>query len=178
MKGLKSTEVKLIAAFFLVTGFLGFVVLFSGILMVDNSIEGILYLFIAGLFGLTMYSGYLLLRGNENGLEIGRAIIALQIINFDIAGLSYLFTTGGAILFGLTNSKLGFDFVIETGFTINLSDESTNFILRVNLLAIGLFIYLSRIIRRIENEQEIQEELEKRKDEQVDNYSIRPTQGK
>ncbi|HBK88569.1 MAG: hypothetical protein U0289_06610 [Cyclobacteriaceae bacterium] len=168
MERLKSIEIKLIAAFLLVTGFLGFVALFSTILSTDNSIVGILYLFIAVLFGLTMYSGYLLLKEDEKGLEIGRAIIALQILNFDIAGLSYLFTTGGAVLFGLGNSKIGFDFVIQTGFTINLNDESTNFILRINLLAIGLFVYLSRTIRKLEDEQEIQEELEKKQSEKVD----------
>jgi hypothetical protein len=163
MDRLKRIEIRIIAAFFFVTGLTGLFAFLIKIFTLDNIFIIVMYLIASGLFGLTTYAGYLLFKEKEKGLEIGRAIAAMQIIYFDISGLSYLFTTGIAIMFGLKDSNVGFDFVVQTGFTINLIDEPVNFIFKINLLALGIFLYLSRTINKIQDDQDIQEELEKNK---------------
>ncbi len=157
----KSTEIKLIGAFFLVGGLFGFIT-FIGMIFPLNNFISFLNLFSTLFFALTFYSGYLLLlKENENGLEIGRAVIALQIIQFHIMGIGYLFVTGGYIFAGFNNINFGVTFGLENTFVINFSEETSNFIFRVNILALGIFIYLTRIIKKIDDERERQEELEK-----------------
>jgi hypothetical protein len=164
MQKLKSIEVKLIAAFLLVAGRWGFLAFLYRLFALDSGFEMILHLFAAGLFGLTTYSGFLLLKENEKGLEIGRAIVAMQIVNFHIAGLGYSFITGAYLFFGISNARFGFDFGLDTGFLIELADESTNFVLRLNILAVAVFVYLSRTLNRVQEEQDIQEELDRSKE--------------
>jgi hypothetical protein len=163
MDRLKRIEIKIIAAFFFVTGLTGLFAFLIKIFTLDNMLLIAIYLVASGLFGLTTYAGYLLFRENEKGLEFARAISAIQLIYFDISGVSYLFTTGFAIMFGLKNSDVGFDFVVQTGFTINLTDNPVNFIFKINLLALGIFLYLSRTISKVQDDKELQEELEKGK---------------
>jgi hypothetical protein len=161
MTRLRSTEVKLIGAFFLVAGVWGFVVFLSRIFPLNNFLS-FLNIFPTVLFGLTFYSGFLLLLKEDNkGLEIGRAIIAVQIINFNIAGLEYLFVTGAYIFCGFTNLKFAIKFGFENTFWIGIYDEPTNFVLRLNILALAVFLYLSRTIRIIDIETEAQDELDR-----------------
>ena len=116
------------------------------------------------LYGLTLYSGYLLLiKEDEKGLEIGRAVISLQIINFNIAGLQYVFITGAYLFFGFRNINVHLNFGLENTFLIKLYNESQDFVFNINILALGVFLYLSRTLSKIEDEKEIQEELERSK---------------
>ena len=160
MKRLKTTEVKLIGSFFLVCGIWGFVIFLGKIFPIDNLIN-VLNIFPTILFGLTFYSGYLLLlKENEKGLEIGRAIIAIQILNFNIAGLEYLFITGVYIFCGFTNLNFALKFGFENTFWIGIYDGPTDFVLKINILALAIFLYLSRTIKKIDEETTIQEELD------------------
>jgi hypothetical protein len=160
MQKLRSAEIKLIGAFFLVAGLLGFFTFGVRIFPLDNIFLSILNLFPTVLFGFTFYSGYLLLlKENEKGLEIARAVSALQIIHFNIAGLEYAFITGAYLFFGFKNANIGFDFGLLTSFTVSLYDEAQATVFQINILALGVFLYLSRTIKRIEDDREIEEEL-------------------
>jgi hypothetical protein len=161
MNTFKSTEIKLIGAFFLVAGLYGFIT-FLGIIFPLNGFGSFFNLFPTLLFALTLYSGYLiLLKEDEKGLEYGRAVIALQIVQFHILGVGYLFVTGGYIFIGFTNFNFGIKFGLDNTFMINLAEETNNFQLRLNVLALTIFMYLSKVMNKIENERVVQEELDK-----------------
>ena len=163
MEKFKSTEIKLIGAFFLVAGLFGFFRFLILIFPIDNFVS-LFNLFPTMLYGLTLYSGYLLLiKEDEKGLEIGRAVISLQIINFNIAGLGYVFITGAYLFFGFRNLNVHLNFGLDNIFLVNLYEESADFIFNINILALGVFLYLSRTLSKIEREKEIREELERDK---------------
>ncbi len=163
MNTFKTTELKLIGAFFLVAGLYGFIT-FLGIIFPLNGFVSFFNLFPTLLYALTLYSGYLiLLKEDEKGLEYGRAVIALQIVQFHILGVGYLFITGGYIFIGLTNLNFGINFGLDNTFVINLSEETNNFQLRLNVLAFAIFMYLSKVMNKIENQRVVQEELDKKK---------------
>lgn len=160
---MKSTEIKVIGAFFLVAGLFGFFSFLVMIFPLDN-IQSLLNLFPTLLYGLTLYSGYLLLiRENEKGLEIGRAVISLQILSFNIAGLGYVFVTGGYIFFGFRNITVHLDFGLNNTFLVNLYDEPQDFILNINILALAVFLFLNRTIYKIDNERELHDMIERNK---------------
>jgi uncharacterized membrane protein len=161
MNRFKTTELKLIGAFFLVAGLYGLVT-FISIVFPFNGLVSLLNLIPTLFFALTLYSGYLiLLKEDEKGLEYGRAVIALQIVQFHIMGIGYLFVTGGYIFVGVTNLNFGINFGLENTFVINLAEETNNFQLRINVLALAIFMYLSKVLKKIENEQEALEEIQK-----------------
>jgi hypothetical protein len=159
MKALRTTEIKIIGAFFLVSGLLGFFLFLPRIFPLDNLIS-FLSIFPTFVFGLTFYAGYLLLlREDERGLEIGRSVVAMQLLNFKIGGLGYSFITGAYIFFGFVNLNGGLNFGLETEFSVTLSDDSP-FIFRINILALAVFIYLTRTMRKIEGRIESEEKVE------------------
>ena len=163
----KTTEIKLVGAFFLVAGLFGLFTFLDLIFPLD-SIISILNIFPTVLFALTLYSGYLLLlKENVKGLEIGRAVIALQIIHFHIAGIGYLFVTGVYVFVGFANLDFGLTFGLENTFTINISEETDNLLFKVNILALAIFIYLTRVMNKIHEEQE-RRELEREKSQTND----------
>jgi len=163
MKEFRTTEIKLIGAFFLVAGLFGLFNFLTLIFPLDNLI-GLINIFPTLLFGMTVYSGYLLLlKENAKGLEIGRAVIILQIIQFHIAGLGYLFVTGAYIFIGFANLNFGMNFGLENTFTINLSDDTSNIVFRINILALAIFIYLTRVMNKIYDNQELEEAIGKQK---------------
>ena len=103
MVPIRTTEIRLIGAFFLVAGLFGFFT-FATLIFPLNDLINVLNIFPAILFALTLYSGYLLLlKENPKGLEIARAVVALQIIHFHIAGIGYMFVTGVYIFIGFSN---------------------------------------------------------------------------
>lgn len=102
------------------------------------------------LFALALYSGYLLLlKENTKGLEIARALVAMQIVNFNIAGIGYLFVTGVYIFIGFFNNDFGMNFGLGNTFHITVLDETTSVVFRMNILALGAFIYLTRVIGKL-----------------------------
>ena len=162
MNDFRTTEIKLIGAFFLVAGLFGLFTFLGLIFPLDN-ILSLLNIFPTVLFALTLYSGYLLLlKENVRGLEIGRAVIALQIIHFHIAGIGYLFVTGIYIFVGFANLDFRLTFGLENTFMINISEETDNILFKVNILALAIFIYLTKVRNKIYDEQE-PKELEKEK---------------
>lgn len=169
MKDFRTTEVRLIGAFFLVAGLFGLSTFLGLIFPIDNIIS-LLNIFPTVLFGLTFYSGYLLLlKENVRGLEIGRAVITLQIVQFHIAGLGYLFVTGAYIFVGFANLNFALTFGVENTFTINLSDDTSNVVFRLNILALSIFIYLTKLMNRIYDNQELQEAIKvPDKDDEID----------
>jgi hypothetical protein len=168
MKEFKTTEIKLIGAFFLVAGLFGLFTFLALIFPLDNFIS-FLNIFPTILFGMTVYSGYLLLlKENVKGLEIGRAVIALQIIQFHIAGLGYLFVTGAYVFVGFANLNFAMNFGLENMFAINLSDDSSNIVFRVNILALAIFSYLTRVMNKIYDDQEFQDAIDNQKRELPD----------
>jgi hypothetical protein len=159
MKALRTTEIKIIGAFLLVSGLLGFFVFLPRVFPLDNLIS-FLSMFPTFVFGLTFYAGYLLLlKEDERGLEIGRSVVAMQLLNFKIGGLGYSFITGAYVFFGFVNLHGGLNFGLETEFTVALSEDST-FIFRINILALAVFIYLTRTMRKIEERIEYEEKIE------------------
>ncbi|MEX2231159.1 MAG: hypothetical protein WD824_03290 [Cyclobacteriaceae bacterium] len=163
MNDFRTTEIKLIGAFFLVAGLFGFYTFLIMIFPLDNLIS-IVNIFPTVLFGLTLYSGYLLLlKENVKGLEIGRAVIALQILHFHIAGIGYLFVTGAFIFTGFNNFNFGRTFGFQNTFLINISEETGNILFKVNILALAIFFYLTKVMKKIYEEQERIESLENEK---------------
>ena len=168
MKALRTTEIKLVGAFFLVAGLFGFFTFISIALPLVDLVS-ILNLFPTLLFALTLYSGYLLLlKENPKGLEIGRAVVALQIIQFNIGGLTYVFFTGAYVTVGFVNLDFGMRFGLENTFQINLLDDTSNLVLHLNILALGIFIYLTKAINKIHDEEDMQEALEEEKSKRED----------
>ena len=163
MKEFRTTEIKAIGAFFLVTGLFGLFAFLGLIFPLDN-LASLVNIFPTVLYGLTVYSGYqLLFKENIKGLEIGRAVIILQVINFHVAGLGYLFVTGAYIFVGFTNLNFALNFGLENTFLINLSDDTSNVVFRVNILALAIFIYLTKLMNKIYENEELQEALKKQK---------------
>ena len=157
MKEFRTTEIKLVGAFFLVAGLFGLFTFF-GLVFPLNNLVSVLNLFPTMLFALTVYSGYLLLlKENVKGLEIGRAVIALQVINFHIGGVGYLFVTGAYMFAGFVDLDIGITAGLENTFVINIADESDQVVFRVNILALAIFIYLSKVMNRVYDQQQIQE---------------------
>lgn len=166
MKEFKTTEIKLVGAFFLVAGLFGFVT-FLGVIFPLNELGKLLYILPAVLFGLAVYSGYLLLiKENIKGIEIARAVIALQMIQFHIAGLGYLFVTGAFLFVGFENANLGFNFGLESVFSVTLSEDTSNVVLRINILAVGIFFYLTKTLNKFYDDQEIRDAIEAQKHEE------------
>jgi hypothetical protein len=133
-------------------GVLGFLT-FLRLLLSLNDLTSFLNIFPTLLFGLTLYSGYLLiLKENEKGLEIGRAVIALQIIHFHIAGIGYLFVTGVYIFIGFSNAAFGINFGLDNTFLMNITDDTDRFTFRINVLALAIFIYLTKVMHKINEE--------------------------
>lgn len=149
MNSLRTTEVKLIGAILLAAGLYGFVV-FATLVFPLNDLVNVLNIFPTSLFGMALYAGYLLLlKESPKGLGIARALVALQIIHFGIAGIEYLFVTGIYIFVGFSNLHFSMNFGLENTFQISFSDESNNFIFHVNILALFVFIYLTRVLDKL-----------------------------
>ncbi|NOS92875.1 MAG: hypothetical protein HOP30_13205 [Cyclobacteriaceae bacterium] len=165
MEKLRSMEVKLIAAIFLIGGVSGFFLFFIKLLSFESSFLAIAHLVVSLLFLATAYSGYLLFKEEERGIEIGRAVILLQIVNFKIYGLTYFFVTGAYVFAGIYGQELGVKFGLDTGLSIVLDEDEPHFILRINLLALIIFIYLTKLLNKIHDDQLIQEELDRIKRE-------------
>jgi hypothetical protein len=158
MKVFRSTEIKLTGAFFLVAGLFGFFT-FVGMVFPLDSLISFLNIFPTVLYGLAAYSGYLLLlKENVRGIEIGRLVIILQVINFHVAGLGYLFVTGAYVFIGFANFDFGLNFGVDNTFAINLTEGTGVVIFRVNILALAIFIYLNRVLDKIYDRQEGQDE--------------------
>lgn len=139
MKQFKTPEIKLIGAFLLVAGLYGLCTFVDLVFPLDNFIS-VLNIFPTILFGLTVYAGYLvLLKEDVKGLEIGRAVIALQVIQFHIAGIGYLFVTGAYVFFGFANLHFALTFGLENTFLINLTDDTSDVVFRLNILALTFF---------------------------------------
>jgi hypothetical protein len=151
---IKSKEVKIVGAFLLITGISGSV-LFLTILFPFRNIISLLNIIPIVLFLLTAYSGYLILiKESENGLVYGRAIVALQIIKFHILGIGYYFVTGGYLFIGFNNLNFGFDFGLGTKFSVQIFDDISNVMFQLNILALVVFIYLSKLLNRIDEKTE------------------------
>ncbi|MFT5618550.1 MAG: hypothetical protein ACI85I_001785 [Arenicella sp.] len=155
MNTLQSKEAKIIGALFLISGIAG-VFTFIAILFPFNSLLSLINTVPLLLFAFTGYSGYLLLvQENEKGLDYLRAIVAVQIIQFHLFGIGYYFVTGGFATIGIINISLNFNFGFDNNFIINLTEENNDFILRLNILALFAFGYLTRMIQKVEREEEL-----------------------
>ena len=155
MKNRNSTELKILAAILFVAGFYGFVSSLLAIFSAENFVGIIFHLGLILIFGLTTLSGLLIFKENEKGLVYARAIVALQFINFKIAGLGYYFVTGAYLFVGINGSEIGFEYGLNTGMNFILGDSDV-LMFRLNLLAIGAFIYLTRLLNQLD-EEEIEE---------------------
>lgn len=148
-----STEVRLIGSFFLVAGLIGFFMFFDRLFPFSDFLN-LLNLLPAGLFALTTYSGYLLVaKGNATGLEIGRAIVALQIIGFQGAGFAYVFITGPYAVIRFGSSNAGFNLGLRLAFEISIYEDVGGFLVQVNIIALVAFIYLTRAYNRATSEE-------------------------
>lgn len=157
MNDFRTAEIKVIGILLMVAGLFGFLMFLPAIFPLDNLIS-LLNIFPAGLFVLAFYSGYLLLfKEDVKGLEIGRAVVALQIIHFHIAGVGYLFVTGVYVFVGFTNFNFNVSFGIENTFAVNVSEETSNVLIKVNILALIIFMYLTRVRNKIYDEEERKE---------------------
>jgi len=69
------------------------------------------------------------------------------------------------ILFQLLNGRtLGeLTFGFKNTFIINLSDDTSNVVLRLNILALAILIYLTRVLNKIYDDQELTEAIEEQK---------------
>ena len=157
MNDFRTAEIKVIGILFLVAGLFGFLMFLPAIFPLDNLIS-LLNILPAGLFVLAFYSGYLLLfKEDVKGLEIGRAVVALQIIHFHIAGVGYLFVTGVYVFVGFTNFNFNVSFGIENTFTVNVTEETSDVLIKANILALIIFMYLTRVRNKIYDEEERKE---------------------
>ncbi len=150
----QSIELKLVAAFFFVTGVYG---AFNSIIsfpIVEDLLQILFGGFLIVIFGLTALSGYFIFIENDKGLEYARAIAALQIVHFHIGGIGYYFVTGVYAFVGLINADFGLRFGLDNGMFINVASDPSLFILRINILAIGVFIYISKLLNRLDYESD------------------------
>ena len=144
---MEKIETKIIGAFLLGGGAVG---TYRAIVTLSHDIGGgrlLILLIMASIMVFTLYSGYQILNKEVQGLENGRAIMIIQFIQFAVMGLGVSFYTGGYLAVHLLRGRIGFSYDIDSAFIINFIDDPNYFLIRINLLAIAIFIYLTKLIK-------------------------------
>lgn len=108
-------------------------------------LSGLLLLSYVGFFGLTgfaSYCGYTTLKQPPRGLQLARASLATQFLWFAVGGFSFQFFIGPYLALGLNLTtevlfKLNFNLA---GLSFYFSNNSTDLLLSVNVVAILLFL--------------------------------------
>ncbi len=158
-----TTTLSTIAIYQMIGGILG-IGLVGWLMLRTGQITGpilFILIFATFLFGLSIYSGNLLLRTNRHkeGLIYSSILQGLQIISFGIGGYAYEFFSGVNATVGI-NLTNGFEFIFSAAlstFTFNINSD-VNYFIKINILAI---IILAVLI-------DIYEELYKKKPENDD----------
>lgn len=103
-------------------------------------------------FGFCIYSGMLLNKKNYVlGFKLVFISLVIQLIAFDVFGLFYSAINGVAVnlTLDLTNDVLaGLDFY-PSQFFVALSSNVDVFIVKINLVVIGMLIYTSKVFQKI-----------------------------
>jgi hypothetical protein len=97
------------------------------------------------LFGCSVWVGVRLWQGRPNSYRWAQALFLLQIPNITVPGFSYQFYLGLTLVLSFSReaaSKLNLDFEIASGLTFKISSEIENLVVGINLVALGILIYL------------------------------------
>jgi hypothetical protein len=134
-------------------GALGITVVVSNL----NQDSGILYwIFCLSFIALYIWGcwcGILLIENSPTSLQLNRRFWFIQIPVFMSPILGYSFSSGAYfnVWTSLTHFRLGADWYLGSHFNYSLLQSDKPFLLGVNLLALGVFIYLSKKIRELQS---------------------------
>jgi hypothetical protein len=147
------------AVFLIVAGAWGVIRLIASFSFYLYSAEVAYMVIPAAFFAFTIYSGYRLLKKEENGLKLARTVFALQMISFSLNGIYYFFCTGAFLILhlGTTGTQLNFD--ITTSMAIYWGTSYGGVSVGFNLLAIAAFVFLGKINYDRTNNEEKPEDL-------------------
>jgi hypothetical protein len=145
---------RIIGLFFIVTGLYGLLYAALREAILSNALGAV-----AGAlaFGFTIHSGYLLLKEDVRGIKRGMLVAALQMVNFNVAGISYVFVTGLHLGFYISRYMAGFSAHFQTVCWVFIGRGDGFYQVGVNLFALGLYFYL----RKIRNERKKEGSLDK-----------------
>jgi hypothetical protein len=125
----------------------------------------IIYLLVIGFYYFSIYCGILLLKQDlKKGLKLSLINQLLQVFNFSVLGYSFKYISGVLLIIGLdftneTKSSIRFSLGSEFQFNLNGggNEELTN--LGFNLVAIFLVYFIDRLQHKIEEKEELEQEL-------------------
>ncbi|MEK8181250.1 hypothetical protein WMW71_12960 [Flavobacterium buctense] len=133
------TKIKILAIYQLLGGLTGFIGTFYLMLKV-SSVNSVILLFL-GLYGFSIFCGYLLLKKSYiKGLNFSVINQLIQVLSFTICGFAYKFYSGLFLCLGLnltTDTLITYNAGIST-WNFKLNSESLNTELSVNIVALIL----------------------------------------
>lgn len=130
---------KIIGTYQFLSG-LGGIVLTVLSLDFQNNIKLTFGFFTLSLFSLVLYAGIMLYRTTKAGIKFSIFIQFLQIFNFNIFGLKYIFCSGSKLTILFPSVDIDYALIMEQ-VILALNSNSENFI-SVNLVALILFVGL------------------------------------
>lgn len=133
---------KIISIYEIISG-LGGIILIA--LSFDTSVLIKLYFSIGSiiLFLFVLLSGVLLLNQKKIGIVLSIIFQAIQIINFNLSGVKYVFCSGSRISINLLNADIDFALIVEE-FILGVNTISEPFF-NVNIIPVIILILLVKI---------------------------------
>ena len=143
----------------IICGFIGPVyVLWT--LLATETISGpgvILLLFIMLLYIFSIITGYRCVKMKENCLNLSLANQTIQILGVSISGFAFHYSAGPFITIGVdmtTSFRWTFDFGM-TRLSIYLFNDTSNFLITINLVALFVLLLVGRLQNNIKTEMEV-----------------------
>ncbi len=99
-------------------------------------------------YGLTFFAGWSLWKGMKRGIPLSLAAQAIQIPQFSLGGLSYLFMAGLQLSVFMGEEGMSFATYLGSRWNIYISFEGYVTGVGFNLVAIAIFIYLYRQFKK------------------------------
>ena len=114
----------------------------------------LIFLFIFGLYGYSVYCGIILFKDVKKGLRHSKLNQLLQIIAFWGFGYAYQYLSGVYLLIGvdLTQSlTFNFNYGISSSWKIGINTNDPTLLLNVNVVAIFLVVFIDKVQRKLKN---------------------------
>ena len=158
-----SIPARIVGGYEIIGGAIGAIVLFFKIIDYLGESSDALYLLNA-FFGLALflfccYAGYRLIEGKLTGYTLSLWVQAIQIPKIVIGGFAYFFAAGLHLLLGLQEDmSLGFFLSTSiTGFQLGFIFDEPIYSFSVNVIAISLCIYLTKLMKLRKTEDRLAE---------------------
>ncbi|MGC4036163.1 MAG: hypothetical protein QM764_09390 [Chitinophagaceae bacterium] len=125
--------------------------------IVLNAANLILYFFVVLLFGYSIYTGICCLKRKQNALILSKVNQFLQLIGIAVAGFAFQFASGFYLTFGVDlTESFRFDFGAGiANFILRLNSANKIFSVNVNLVAIGIIIWIDGLLKTVKQLKEL-----------------------